>query len=167
MTLLLFFLGSFLVFTALGVGTWRFGGLGALSAYLKGEAVYLAPKALDIGSHEAGTKTVAVFKMTNLTPKEISVVGERSSCSCAFSEKIPISVSPGKTTEVRIGVRLPEHASTYDQTVTLMIAEPTRLAMHPVRITATVLNSDSVPVPTASLEGEASEVFADELIPTP
>ncbi len=135
--------GCVLVFLLLSLAAWKFGGWGPLTAYLNGDVVYFSPKILDIGPCEAGTKTVAVFRMTNLTSKEISVVGEKSSCSCAFAEKIPIIAPPGKTVDVRIGVHLSTQGTLYDQTVSLMVAEPARLALHPVRVTAKILRPES------------------------
>lgn len=162
MTLILFFCGCFLALLAFGIGVCRFGGVKPFVAYLNGKVVYLDKKTLDIGQCEAGAKTVAIFHMTNLSSKEISVVGEKSSCGCAFAEQIPIVAAPGATVEVRIGVHLPLHGTTYDQTVLLMVAEPTRLAMHPVRITATVSN----PIPRP-IEGSESMVpLMAPLIPT-
>lgn len=66
------------------------------------------------------------------------IVGERSSCTCTFSEKIPVTAPPGKTVALKINARLPKYDSSFDQTVTFMIQEPKRLVMEPVRITATI-----------------------------
>jgi hypothetical protein len=123
----------------------RLGGIGQMIAYMNGESIYVSPGILNLGSFEAGIKTVAIFHLTNLTSQEISVVGERSSCSCAFSETIPITAAPRKTVDLKINVHLPEYESSYDQTVTLMIAEPKRLVMYPVRITAKIPNPLSEP----------------------
>jgi hypothetical protein len=124
---------------------WR-GGFGQLVAFVNGESVYISPKTLNLGSFEAGKETIAVFHLTNLTSQDVSVVGERSSCNCAFSEKIPITAASGKTVELKINIHLPKYDSAYDQTVTFMIAEPKRLAMYPVRITATIPNPLLQPV---------------------
>ena len=137
--------GLFLLFFCFGI-LW-FGSVGAFIAYINGQVVYLSPRMLDLGSHEAGVETAAVFKMTNLSSKEVSVIGERSSCgSCTFSEQIPIVAASGKTVDLKINVLLPEYDTSYDQTITFLVAEPNRLAMYPVRIKATIPNP--LPRPT-------------------
>jgi len=145
--------GGIILFLLFGGGfvLW-FGGLGQLIAYNNGESVYIVHKTLNLGSCEAGTKTVAVFRMTNLSSKEVSVVGERSSCNCAFSEKIPITVQPGKTIDLKINIQLPKHDTAYDQSITFMVAEPNRLAMHPVRVTATIPNPLPQPIESENIE---------------
>ena len=123
-----------------GIGSLWFGGVAPFMAFVNGQSVYFPLRQIDLGAHEPGAEAVAVFKMTNLASKEISVVGERSSCNCALSEQIPITASSSKTIELKINVRLPKYESSYDQTVIFMVAEPNRLGMHPVRITATIPN---------------------------
>ncbi len=140
-TLLITVLGGGLLFTAaLIVAVFSYGGIGQLVAAVNGEAVYISPQTLDLGSFRPGEETVAIFKMTNLSSQEMSVVGERSSCNCAFSEQIPIKAAQGKTVDLKIKVHLPSYDNSYDQTVTFMVAEPRKLAMHPVRIIATIPN---------------------------
>jgi len=134
----------FLLFFCVGI-LW-FGGVGPLIAYINGQSVHLMPRLLDLGSQEPDAETVAVFRLHNLSSKEISVVGERSSCNCAFSEQIPIVAAPGKSADLKINVHLPKYDFSYDQTITFMVAEPNRLAMHPVRITATIPNPLIQPV---------------------
>jgi len=129
-----------------------FGSFSASMAWLNGEAIYLYPKKIDLGNQEPATETVATFYMRNLTSKEISVVGEKSSCTCAFSEKIPIAAMPGKTAELKVNIHLPKHEPTYDQMISFMVAEPNRLAMHPVQVTAKVPNP--LPVPQENEKNE-------------
>jgi hypothetical protein len=132
--------GAVIFFSLLCASAFWSGGFGQLLAYINGEAIYVFPQTIHLGSCEAGKETVAVFHLTNLTSQEIPVIGERSSCTCTFSETIPITAPPGKTIELKINAHLPKYDSSFDQTVTLMIQEPKHLAMHPVRITATIPN---------------------------
>jgi len=121
-----------------GAGVLWFGGVGQFMTFVNGKSVYFPMHQIDLGNCEPGIESVAVFKITNLASREISVVGERSSCNCAFSEKIPIVIPSGKTVDIRINVRLPKYESSYDQTIIFMVAEPNKLGMHPVRIMATI-----------------------------
>ncbi len=141
--------GGVLFVTALGIAAFSYGGIGQLMAAVNGEAVYISPQTLDLGSVKPGEKTVASFTMTNLSSQEISVVGERSSCNCAFSEQIPIKAAPGKTVDLKINVHLPSYDNSYDQSVAFMVAEPGKLAMHPVRIIASIPNPRQRPVDAA------------------
>ena len=149
-------LGLFLLL--FGIGVLWFGGIGQFIAFANGKPLYISPHLLDLGSLEVESKTVAVFKMTNLSSKEISVVGEHSSCDCVFSEKIPIVVPSGKTVDLKVSVHLPRYDSSYDQTLVFMVAEPSKMSMHPVRVTATIRNP--LPRPT-----ERSESVAPVLAP--
>ena len=144
--LFLSFGSAVLLFFVFVAGIFWFGGRAQFLAFLNGESVYFSPRLLDLGSCEAGAETVVVFKMSNLSSKEISVIGERSSCNCAFSKQLPIVAASGKTVDVKINVRLPRYDSSYDQTIILMVAEPNRLAMHPVRVKATIPNPFPRPV---------------------
>jgi len=139
--LLISVLGGLGLFVILmfGMVGW-FGSLGASVAWLNGESVYIYPKKIDLGNQEPGTETVVTFYMKNLTSKEISVVGEKSSCTCAFSEKIPISAKPGKIAELKVNIHLPKREPTYGQMISFMVAESKRLALHPVQVLAKIPN---------------------------
>ena len=141
-----------------GAGALWLGGVGPLLTYVNGGVIYLSPRTLGLGDFEPGAETNAVFKMTNLSSKEISVIGLRSSCKCAFSEQVPIVVLPGKTVELKLNVELPKYHSSYDQVIMFMVGEPRGLMMHPVRITATVPN----PLPEPEDEEEKSDTESTE-----
>lgn len=130
-----------------------FGSFGAASAWLNGRPFYLSPRLVRLENREAGAKEVVTFQLKNLTSKDISVVGEKSSCSCAFSENIPIKVNPGKTGEVKIRVSLPKYKTDYDQSILLMIATAKKLELAEVRVVANVPN----PLPEPE-EEEAAEL---------
>lgn len=146
-----------LAFAVLVFAAIQLGGVSPLWVWLNGEAVFIRSTTMDFGSCEAGAEMVAVFKMQNLTSKEVSVVGEKSSCSCAFSEKIPISIPAWQTADIRIGVHLPKYTNSYDQTVLLMVAEPKRLALHPVRIVASIPNPLPRPAETPEPDDSVTE----------
>ncbi|MGI5832203.1 MAG: DUF1573 domain-containing protein [Thermoguttaceae bacterium] len=105
-----------------------------------GKSFVISPTTIDLGDREPGTIETVTFHLTNLSKKEISVVGEKSSCSCAVSENIPVSAQPNETIPINIRAGLPRYESSYDQTVLLMVATSDKLVMSPVRITAKVPN---------------------------
>jgi hypothetical protein len=53
--------------------------------------------------------------------------------------------------ELRIKIRLPKYESDYDQTISFMVTEPERLALHPVQVIDKVPNPITEPQ-TAELE---------------
>jgi len=154
--------GLALFFLFFGAGVLWFGGTGQFLAFVNGKPLYLSPRHIDLGAHEAGTETTAIFKMTNLASREISIVGARTGCDCTLPEDMPIAIPPGKTVDLEIGVRLPRFESSYDQTVIFMVAEPNRLGMHPVRITATIPNPLPRPVAEPSPEVSDTEPTEDQ-----
>ena len=161
--LLLSIFGGAALFSLLfGIGVLWFGGTGQFLAFVNGQPLYLSPRQIDLGPREAGTETTAIFKMTNLASREISIVGARTGCDCTLPEELPIIIPPGKTVDLNVGVRLPRFESSYDQTVVFMVAEPSRLGMHAVRITATIPHPLPRPVAEPSPEVSDTEPTEDQ-----
>jgi hypothetical protein len=127
------------VLVLLGAVVW-FGNVGTMIAYVNGEAVYLYPKNMNFGNQKPGSEIVSVFYMKNMTSQEVSVVGEESSCDCVSSTELPITARAGETIELRVKAQLPKYRKDYDQVISFIVAEPERLVMHPVRVTATIPN---------------------------
>jgi effector-binding domain-containing protein len=143
-------IGTGIFITTIVAMFYWFGSIGATMAYLNGQSVYVYPKKIDLDNQKPGTETVAVFYMKNLTSKKISVIGEKSSCACAFSEKIPITVPARQTVELRIKIHLPKYENDYNQIISFMVAEPKYLVMHPVQVTAKTPNPLEKPTPVES-----------------
>lgn len=116
---------------------WLTGGFPGLSG--SGTKQYIiCPEQIHLEDRQPGSEEIVTFYLVNLSKKEISVVGEDSSCSCAFSENIPITAPPKGTAEIKMRVRFPKNKPTYDQYVSFMVAGSKYLEMAPVRITASV-----------------------------
>ena len=130
---------------------WLTGGFPGLSG--SGTKQYIiCPEQIHLEDRQPGSDEIVTFYLVNLSKKEISVVGEDSSCSCAFSENIPITAPPKETAEIKMRVRFPKDKPVYDQSVSFMVATSKYLEMAPVRITASVaVPSD----PAAEAAGEA------------
>ncbi|MDR2170783.1 MAG: hypothetical protein LBP59_11625 [Planctomycetaceae bacterium] len=152
-------LGIALFTLILGIFVYYFGGLGQLWAYINGETFCFVPTSLDLKLCDAGSQKIAVFRMTNFTDKAISIIGEKSGCNCAFVDTIPVKADAGKTVEVKIKIDLPIYESNYEQTIVLLVSEPNRLTMHPVRIIATIKN----PLPLPSSNSSPSPKLAPSL----
>lgn len=128
----------FLFSIFMGIGLAFCESFDSTFAWLHGDNVLIYPKRVDLGKRQPGTKLIVTFKMKNLAKRDISVVGEKSSCSCAFSDQIPITAKPGETIDLNVNVILPKQDSSYDQIITFLVAEPDRLAMYPVRVVTTI-----------------------------
>lgn len=98
----------------------------------------ICPEQIHLEDRQPGSEEIVTFYLVNLSKKEISVVGEDSSCSCAFSEKFPITAPPKEAAEIKMRVRFPRDEPTYDQYVSFMVAGAKYLEMAPVRITASI-----------------------------
>jgi hypothetical protein len=125
--------------------SWRCGGFFQFVAYLDGKTIYIEPRVCDLGECEADSNSEAVFSLTNLTPKLITIVGAGSSCNCAVVDRLPLDIQSGNTINVKIVIRLPKEASVYDQIVTLLVSEKGRVSKYPVRVTAIVNNLKPLP----------------------
>ena len=142
-----------ILFLAAGGLGFRPGGGDPLYRLILGKPFSLAPREIHLENRQPGTEEIVTVGLTNRSRKEISVVGERTTCVCASADNIPITVKPGETAEVHIRVSLPEHQADYNQTVVLMIAASDKLVMEPVRITASV----SSPLPEPESAGLSAE----------
>jgi hypothetical protein len=153
--------GAFLLVLIFAVFDFWIAGRGAGGPWPFGKSFVISPTTIDLGDREPGTNEIVTFHLTNLSKKEISVVGERSGCSCAFSENVPVSAQPNETIHINVRVRLPKYGSSYDQTILLMVSTSKELVLSPVRVTAKVPN----PLPEPGEEGEIEP--ATQLIPEP
>jgi len=131
-----------------------FGSLNAAAAWLNGKSFSIEPRTVSLENREPGVEEIVTFHLRNLSSNEISVVGEKSSCSCVFSENIPIVAQPKETVELKVRAQLPKYKSDYDQTILLMVATPKKLEISPVRIIASIPNP--LPPPDADTEPKAS-----------
>ncbi|TVS09512.1 MAG: DUF1573 domain-containing protein [Planctomycetaceae bacterium] len=131
-----------------------FGSWAALRAYIGGHSVYVFPSAVDLGECKAGTEVSVSFFVENLTSSELSIVGKRASCACVVETEIPVTIQPRQTVSIDVMVRLHQARQSYEQTIVFMLAEPNRLTVHPVSITAVVLDA---PIGTATEEASISD----------
>lgn len=138
---------------------WFTGGIPGLSG--SGTKQYIiCPEQIHLEDRQPGSEEIVTFYLVNLSKKDISVVGEDSSCSCAFSENIPITAPPKEATEIKMRVRFPKNKPVYNQCVSFMVAGAKYLEMSPVRITASV----AIPLDTAA-ETESETDPQDAAVP--
>ena len=147
---------------------FAFGSFKEAVHRIKGEAFYVYPRTVRLGDRAPATTETVVFHLKNLTDDEISVVGEKTSCSCVVTEDLPIVVKPHETVDVKVRSKTPKQRSEYDQTVLFMVATPSKLAMCPVRIMATVSTSLPDQETTERTESDTeSKESSDKLLEVP
>lgn len=130
-------LGVGLFILLIFVSVLLFGNIGSAVAWANGETVYIYPKIIKLEKAESKSEKTVTFNLKNLSSKDISLVGEKSSCSCTSLEQIPLKARPGENVKIKVKVIISGKGSLFDQTITFMIAEPNCLSFHPVRITST------------------------------
>ncbi len=145
-----------LFFVILGI---RFGSVGAAIAWLDGEAIYLTPKTVHLPDRKGGAEESVMFHLRNLTGKEITIIGQRVSCSCAMAEDLPLRIGPNKVVDLRVRVQFPRDEATYDQSIRLMVEVGEKLRLSDIRITATIADPISEPdVFLPELEEKSSDL---------
>jgi hypothetical protein len=130
-----------LLTTGISAAVSYFGSWAALRVYIGGHSVYVFPSAVELGERKAGTEVSVSFFLRNLTSSELSIVGQRASCLCLVGTKLPVAIEPRQTIRIDVVVRLHEAQQPYEQTIVFMVAERNRLTLHPVSITAAVLDA--------------------------
>ncbi len=156
-----------------------FGSLETAVAWVNGRSFSIEPRSVLLENCKPGAEEVVAFRLKNLTSQKISVVGEKSSCSCVFAENIPIAAGPKETVELKVRVRLPKYSSDYDQSIVFMVSTSKKLEMPMVRVVAhipeplpvpddaseTLAAPDSPPTPEINEDAEATGSAQDPQIP--
>lgn len=85
----------------------RFGSLTVGLGYLRGQRLFVENPTREFGHATTGENRTVSFTVTNLANMPISVVGARSSCTCAIMEGLPLLLNPGarRSLTVRINTR--------------------------------------------------------------
>ncbi len=153
---------------ALGGAYCFLGSFGALAARLNGETFYLSPRLVDLGDREPGAVEFVTFRLQNLTSQEINVVGEKSTCTCAATVNLPLTVAPRETVELKMRVALPTYDSQYDQTVDFMVATGDKLRLPKVRVVGNVPNPLPYPgLPETDDANAENETSSETTEPAP
>ena len=150
-------------------------------ARMNGAETFVWPQVVDLGALEHGLRTGAEVHIKNLTSHPIRIPGEISTCSCAASDQLPLTLEPREVKDIAIRVQLPKYKSDFDQTVSFLISETNGTIPRPVRILATVLNPEIKPddsvkstAPSSDANGgatndendDSSDVDRDDPIPS-
>lgn len=82
----------------------RFGSLTIALGYAGGQRLFVENASQDFGQVGVGQAVSIDFNVINLSKRVITIVGARSSCTCAVPEGLPLRLDPGTTGLVRVRV---------------------------------------------------------------
>lgn len=95
------------VFLVLIVGTFLFAIENPVDAVarLRGESITVEPPVADLGEGYPGETTNFRIELTNRTTKAVRIIGGTSHCSCVATVDLPVTISPGETWAIQVGVK--------------------------------------------------------------
>ena len=94
---------------AVGTVTWsavNFRSTRDALLYLKGARLVIEPVVVSVGQGRAGETRGGSFEVRDLASTPVVVLGSSTTCSCAQSETLPLTVAPGGTTVVHVSMAL-------------------------------------------------------------
>lgn len=107
-------------------GFWQFGSFSAGLARLRGDRLLVDAYSKSFGSLEAGRVGTVEFNLLNTTWRPVTVLGARSSCTCAATDDLPMVVPSGGRRSIRILVRRDRKPGRVSEQVSLFTDEPSQ-----------------------------------------
>ena len=103
---------------------WSYCSFGNVShgiAWLNGVKIIPVVSRVDIGEAEPGAEVGAIFRLKNLTNREIKILGAESSCNCSVIDSLPVSIPPRTEIELptKFSILMQEENSTIEKQVHL------------------------------------------------
>ncbi len=129
-----------LVLSNLGLGTlalvgWlEFGSTASALGYLRGDRHIPDAYSKSFGTAPAGQTRTVEFRLTNFTGHPVTVVGFKSSCTCASASKLPIAIPPAATVPLQVDVRIKAN-----QALSFQISEDVRLYTDDLQLRSPIL----------------------------
>jgi hypothetical protein len=77
----------------------------AALARLRGERIVVQPAVSDVGEGRAGDVHTFVVQLTNLTKKQVRILGGTTACSCVASNDFPLNLAPQSSISIRVHIR--------------------------------------------------------------
>src|SRR5262249_536647 len=74
-------------------------------ARLRGESISISPTVADLGDGIARQMKEFPLQLTNRSKKPIRIIGGTATCNCIATSGLPVSLGPGESCTVLIGVR--------------------------------------------------------------
>jgi hypothetical protein len=107
-------------------GSWHFGSVSAALARLRGDRLLVDAYSKSFGSVVAGRLETVEFSLWNTASRPVTVLGARSSCTCAAADDLPMVVPSGGRRSIRIIVGRNPQPGAVSEHVTLFTDEPSQ-----------------------------------------
>jgi hypothetical protein len=100
-------LGAVVLLAGVLLWVWiQFGSVNIALAYLRGERLIITPSVLSLGDAELGEERQLSVTLANHTPRDVTIVGGGSSCSCLALDRFPILIPRGQERELLVKVKV-------------------------------------------------------------
>jgi|GEM_PF-4460216 len=126
------------------IGTvWKFGSASHAIAYAQGYVLVPTSTISDLGTIPRGQRVTRSIVLTNLSAKQVRVLGMKSSCSCCqCAEDLPLEVPPAATCEFKLSLKLKKNAeAALNESIELYLDTPSPRLI--ILLKATVLPVES------------------------
>jgi Protein of unknown function (DUF1573) len=90
-----------------GYGRYHFGSLSRALAYASGDRVLVDERQKALLGMLAGSKSVVQYSITNLTGRDLKILGADTSCTCTSIENLPLTVARGMSKELTVSISAP------------------------------------------------------------
>jgi hypothetical protein len=86
----------------------RYGSVSAARQHFAGQSLAVTASELTVEG-AAGEQAVAEFELQNVSSVPVTIHGAETQCRCVALEKFPITIKPGFSRRLPIGVRVNDH----------------------------------------------------------
>jgi hypothetical protein len=131
-------------------GYLQFGSVPAAMARLRGDQLLVDAYSKSFGPLEAEQSGTVVFNLLNTARRPVTVLGARSSCTCAAAGDLPIVVPSGERRSIRIVVKRDRRPGGVSEEVRLFTDEPSQPELV-LRVEGTFLPSGGAPLASKEL----------------
>lgn len=119
---------------------YSFGSIRAALAYLKGDRLIVRASSMSFGDVRRGERPVITFDIMNTSDRNITILGARTTCTCVFTDDLPLTVLPGERRSISVGVKTGSREGSIQERVYLYTSFPGQPEVE-VRIIGRVLRS--------------------------
>jgi hypothetical protein len=88
-------------------GLWSVVALGGIEqgvALLRGQHLYVAQPAMDVGELRAGEALTVEFRVQNLSSAPLTVLGARADCSCITTTGLPLELASRTSGTIQVQI---------------------------------------------------------------
>lgn len=106
---------------------------------LQGEECVISPSKIDLGDCVPDAMMETKTRVRNLLDKPVVIESATSTCGCVSPQKLPLTIEPRQSVDLRIDAHIQRSGARYDQTISIMVNSGDRLRFHNIRVVANIL----------------------------